>query len=315
MANRIVTKDLLRIADLAPHELQDLLDTAAEFKRLPSLAAEVLRGRSVCLLFEKPSLRTRMSFEVGVFRMGGQAVYLDHQHTPLGARESIADYGRNLERWCHAIVARVRRHATLQALAEATQVPVINALCDLHHPCQALADFQTLLEHGFDPQHSTLAWVGDGNNVCHSLMETATALGCGMTVITPPGYAPSEEIHAACVARAMRTGARLHLTHDLSAVAGAFAVYTDTWISMGQEEDTHKLCALTKYQVTSTLLDEAGSEALFMHCLPAHRGQEVTNEVMDGPRSVIFDQAENRMHAQNALLDRLLGAPLLQARS
>ena len=304
----LAVKDLLRISHLARHEIVMLLDTAATLKRNPAAGAGALAGKSVCMLFEKPSLRTRMSFEVGVFRLGGQAIYLDHQNTPLGQRESIQDYGRNLERWCHAIVARVRSYSTVAGLAHATRVPVINALCDMNHPCQALADFQTLLERGFDLQHSTLAWVGDGNNVCHSLMEMASILGCGITVVTPPGFEPDPDVHAECVARSMRTGARVQVTNDLAAVRGAFAIYTDTWFSMGQAASADKRSAFEPYQVTEELLQQAGPHAHFMHCLPAHRGEEVTDPVMDGPRSVIFDQAENRLHAQNALLCHLLSA-------
>ncbi len=299
------TKDLLRISDLAPHEVEDILETAADFKLHPESAAGALAGRSVCMLFEKPSLRTRMSFEVGLFRMGGQAIYLDHRDSPLGARESLADYGRNLERWCHAIVARVKSHSTVAALGAATRVPVVNALCDMHHPCQALADFQTLLERGFDLQHSRLAWVGDGNNVCHSLMEMASILGCGMTVVTPKGFEPDAGILSQCVARSMRSGARIEVTHDRGAVQGAFALYTDAWISMGQAESGTKKAAFAPYQVNRDLMALAGPKALFMHCLPAHRGEEVTDEVMDSVASVVFDQAENRMHAQNALLCHL----------
>lgn len=302
------TKDLLRISDLAQHELAALLESAARLKRDPRAGAGALAGRSVCMLFEKPSLRTRMSFEVGVHRLGGQAIYLDHQATPLGERESIGDYGRNLERWCHAIVARVRSHSTVAGLAAATRVPVVNALCDLHHPCQALADYQTLLERGFDLQHSTLAWVGDGNNVCHSLMEAASTLGCGMTVVTPAGYEPDAGVLAECVARSMRTGARITVTNDPAAVRGAFAVYADTWFSMGQATPADKRKAFAPYQVNDALMATAGPSALFMHCLPAHRGEEVTDQVMDSANSVIFDQAENRLHAQNALLCHLLGS-------
>lgn len=302
------TQDLLRVSDLARHEIVDVLETAAAFKRTPSLCAGALTGTSVCMLFEKPSLRTRMSFEVGLFRMGGQAIYLDHQNTPLGQRDSVADYGRNLERWCHAIVARVRSHATVQELAEATHVPVVNALCDMHHPCQALADFQTLLERGFDLQHSQLAWVGDGNNVCHSLMEMASILGCGITVVTPKGFEPNERILSECIARSMRTGARVLVTNDVAAVAGSFAVYTDTWVSMGQQAGGDKVSAFEPYRVTDSVMRAAGPNALFMHCLPAHRGEEVTDQVIDSRNSVVFDQAENRMHVQNALLCHLLAS-------
>ena len=300
------TKDLTRLSDLGQHEVADVLATAAEFKRSPGLAAGALGGRSICMLFEKPSLRTRMSFEVGAFRMGAQAIYLDHRDSPLGTRETLADYGHNLERWCHAIVARVHRHATVAALAAATRVPVVNALCDLHHPCQALADVQTLLERGFDLNHSRLAWVGDGNNVCHSLIEAASIMGFGITVVTPPGFGPDAAVVAQCVARSMRTGARIEVTDDVRAVEGAFAVYSDAWISMGQEESAAKRDAFAPYRVDRALMALAGPKALFMHCLPAHRGEEVTDEVIDSPASVVFDQAENRMHAQNALLCHLL---------
>ena len=300
------TKDLVRLSDLAQHEIADILATAAEFKRSPQAAAGALAGRSVCMLFEKPSLRTRMSFEVGCFRMGAQAIYLDHRESPLGRRETIADYGRNLERWCHAIVARVHSHATVAGLAAATRVPVVNALCDLHHPCQALADLQTLLERGFDLNHSRLAWVGDGNNVCHSLVEAASILGFGITVVTPRGFEPDASVVGQCVARSMRTGARIEVTDDVRAIAGAFAVYTDTWISMGQPDSAAKKASFEPYQVDRELMSIAGPRALFMHCLPAHRGEEVTDEVIDSSRSVVFDQAENRLHAQNALLCHLL---------
>jgi ornithine carbamoyltransferase len=302
------TKDITRLADLAQHEIADILATAAEFKRNPGSVAGALAGRSVCMLFEKASLRTRMSFEVGCFRMGAQAIYLDHRDTPLGTRETLADYGHNLERWCHAIVARVNSHATITGLAAATRVPVVNALCDMHHPCQALADLQTLLERGFDLNHSRLAWVGDGNNVCHSLVEAASILGFGITVVTPKGFEPDAGIVSQCVARSMRTGARIEVTDDVRAISGAFAVYTDTWISMGQQDSAEKKARFEPYRVDRELMSIAGPKALFMHCLPAHRGEEVTDEVIDSTSSVVFDQAENRMHAQNALLCHLLAA-------
>jgi ornithine carbamoyltransferase len=302
------TKDITRLADLAQHEIADILATAAEFKRNPGSVAGALAGRSVCMLFEKASLRTRMSFEVGCFRMGAQAIYLDHRDTPLGTRETLADYGHNLERWCHAIVARVNSHATITGLAAATRVPVVNALCDMHHPCQALADLQTLLERGFDLNHSRLAWVGDGNNVCHSLVEAASILGFGITVVTPRGFEPDAGIVSQCVARSMRTGARIEVTDDVRAISGAFAVYTDTWISMGQQDSAEKKARFEPYRVDRELMSIAGPKALFMHCLPAHRGEEVTDEVIDSTSSVVFDQAENRMHAQNALLCHLLAA-------
>jgi ornithine carbamoyltransferase len=309
------TKDITRLADIAQHEIADVLATAAEFKRNPGSVAGALAGQSVCMLFEKASLRTRMSLEVGCFRMGAQAIYLDHRENPLGTRETLADYGQNLERWCHAIVARVNSHATITGLAAATRVPVVNALCDLHHPCQALADLQTLLERGFDLNHSRLAWVGDGNNVCHSLVEAASILGFGITVVTPKGFEPDAGIVSQCVARSMRTGARIEVTDDVRAISGAFAVYTDTWISMGQPDSAEKKARFEPYQVDRELMSIAGPKALFMHCLPAHRGEEVTDEVIDSANSVVFDQAENRMHAQNALLCHLLAPKAVAARA
>lgn len=300
------SKDITRLSDLAHIELTEILETAADFKRHPQHATGALSGRSIAMLFEKPSLRTRMSFEVGAFRMGAQAIYLDHTDTPLGVRETLSDYGHNLERWCHAIVARVKSHQTIDGLANSTRIPIINALCDQHHPCQALADLQTLLERGFNLNHSRLAWIGDGNNVCHSLIEAASILGFGITVVTPKGFEPDPTIVSQCVARSMRSGARIDITNEISAIQGAFAVYTDTWISMGQEDSAAKKAAFEPYQVDCELMSIAGPNALFMHCLPAHRGEEVTDEVIDSHNSVVFDQAENRMHAQNALLCHLL---------
>jgi len=301
----IGSKDLLRLSDLAQHEVHDILSTAANFKRNPAQLTGALAGKSICMLFEKPSLRTRMSFEVGAFRMGGQAIYLDHKDSPIGKRETISDYGKNIERWCHAIVARVHSHATVAGLATATHIPVINTLCDMHHPCQALADLQTLLERGFHFNHSRLAWVGDGNNVCHSLIEAASILGFGITVVTPKGFEPDATIVSQSVARSMRSGARIEITNEIGAIQGAFAVYTDAWTSMGQVDSAAKTSAFEPYRVDRELMAVAGPKALFMHCLPAHRGEEVTDEVIDSTNSVVFDQAENRMHAQNALLCHL----------
>jgi ornithine carbamoyltransferase len=311
------TKDLLRIGDLAAHEVQHLLATAAELKADPSQGAGALAGRSVCMLFEKPSLRTRTSFEVGIFRLGGQAIVLDHQSSPIGERESIADCARNLERWCHAIVARVKRHSTVVGLADAARVPVVNALCDMHHPCQALADFQTLLERGFDLRHDRLAWIGDGNNVCHSLMHAATMLGVDMTVVTPKGYEPTPSVVEECLANARAQGSTLAFSHDPAAVEGHHAVYTDVWVSMGQSDQANERRAVfAEYCIDASLMSRASKGvtgkrfphgSLFMHCLPAQRGVEVTDEVIDAPSSIVYDQAENRMHAQNALLLHLFG--------
>ncbi len=309
VSRRLGSKDLTRVLDLSPAEVTLLLEQARLLKSDYTPWRDTFRQRSIVLLFEKPSLRTRVSFEIGFARFGGTAVYLDHQHNPIGVRETIADYGRNLERWCDCIVARVMKQSTITGLAASAGIPVVNALSDLHHPCQALADFLTLLEHGFDFAHDRLAWVGDGNNVCHSLMEMAATVGCGITVVTPPGAEPDAAVLRDAQARACRTGAAIEVTNDPAKVAGAFAVYTDTWTSMGQAEDPARLKGFAPYQVNAALMAKAGPKALFMHCLPAHRGEEVTDRVIDSPQSVVFDQAENRMHAQNALLLNLLGTP------
>jgi ornithine carbamoyltransferase len=306
---RLAAKDFTRVLDAAPHEVRALLDQARGLKRDYRPWRDVFAQRAIVMLFEKPSLRTRVSFEIGFARFGGTAVYLDHERRPIGVRESVEDYGRNLERWCDCIVARTLRHATIEGLAASADVPVINALSDLHHPCQALADFLTLLERGFDLQAHRLAWVGDGNNVCHSLIEMAATMGCGITVVTPPGMAPDAGVVRQAEARACRSGASIEITDDPSRVAGAFAVYTDVWTSMGQPETNERLRAFEPYRITPELMAVAGPDALFMHCLPAHRGQEVTDQVIDSSRSVVFEQAENRMHAQNALLLNLLGSP------
>lgn len=299
-------KDLLRITDLAVHEILPLLEDARRLKADYAPWRHAFAQRSIVLLFEKPSLRTRVSFEIGFAKFGGIAVYLDHEARPIGQRESIADYGHNLERWADAIVARTMHHRTIEELAANARIPVINALSDLHHPCQALADFMTLAEHGFQFRNDRLAWVGDGNNVCHSVIEMAATVGCRLVVITPEGCAPSDEVLRNAEARSCRTGAVIEVTHDLRRIADSEAVYTDTWTSMGQTDSPSRTALFEPYRVDAALMARAGSDALFMHCLPAHRGHEVTDEVIDSPRSIVFDQAENRMHAQNALLLHLL---------
>jgi ornithine carbamoyltransferase len=263
------------------------------------------------MLFEKPSLRTRVTFEVGPARMGGHAIYYDHSKERIGQRESVRDYAKNLERWVDCIVARVFSHAVLEELARETRVPVINALSDLHHPCQGLADYFTLSERvggvrglrGF-----RLAYIGDGNNVCHSLMQGAALTGANLTVVTPPGYQPSPAVHAECKELASRhdTGGTVRLTTDKGDVRGCRAVYTDAWVSMGQEGGAARTRAFEPYRVDGALMAAAAPGAWFMHCLPAHRGEEVTDAVIDSAASLVYDQAENRMHAQNALLLHML---------
>ena len=305
-------RDLLSLTDITAAQLGALFDTAGAAKRDIGQFRTALAGKSVILLFEKPSLRTRVTFEIGPSKMGGHAVYFDHSKERIGLRESIKDYGRNLERWVDAVVARVFEHRVLTDLTANCDVPVINALSDLFHPCQALADYFTLAERlggsgalrGFE-----LAYIGDGNNVCHSLMHGAALLGVHLRVIHPPSYEPEAAIVAESRRLAAASGATITLSHDPAAVAGAGAVYTDTWVSMGDEsEKAARATAFTSYRVDERLMSAAAKGAFFMHCLPAHRGEEVTDAVIDSPTSLIYDQAENRMHVQNALLLHLLGA-------
>jgi ornithine carbamoyltransferase len=286
--------------DLTPETLACLLDVAAQIKRSPLRFARSLSGRYLSLLFEKPSLRTRVTFELAIKQLGGDAVTCTG---PIAEREPVKDVVRNLDRWTHGIVARVFSQETIDELARWSSVPVINALSDLYHPCQALADVFTLKERFGRLEDLKLAFIGDGNNVAHSLMLTAGRLGVHVAVATPERYAPNLEIAAA----ASRLG-NISVTRDPGeAVAGAHAVYTDVWASMGHESEAAERARIfAPYQVNEALLTRARPDAVFMHCLPARRGQEVTDEVMESARSAVFDQAENRLHAQKALLVMLL---------
>lgn len=302
-----IGRSILRNRDLGPKETLAVLELAAAVKREPAAFADALRGRSMVMLFEKPSLRTRVSFELGFARLGGSAVHLDHRGEPIGAREPVEDCGRNLERWADLLVARVHRHETLEALAACCRAPVINALSDRFHPCQALADLATLAERGIPPAELRLAFVGAGNNVCHSLMETVAMLGGSFIAVTPRCRRPDPRIEAECRDLAADSGGEVRWSDELAAIRGADAVYTDTWVSMGEQDDPAKRAALEPYRVDGEAMSIAGAHAIFMHCLPAHRGEEVSPQVIDGPASAVFDQAENRLHAQNALMLRLLG--------
>ncbi|MBM4111245.1 MAG: ornithine carbamoyltransferase [Phycisphaerae bacterium] len=308
----LATRHLTRVHDLAQHEVQGLLALASRIKRDPSAWSTAFQGMALALAFEKPSLRTRASFEVGFQLMGGSVVFMDQRDSPIGQRESLNDWARSMERWFDALVVRTMSHTTVQALTACSSIPVVNALSDLHHPCQAMADLLTLAERFGSPATPHVAWVGDGNNVCHSLMEGIASVGGRLTVITPAGFAPSAEIVRAVQARCMRTGASIRLTHDLDAAKGVNAIYTDTWISMGETDAEPKRAALRPYQVNAELMAKAAPGAAFMHCLPAHRGEEVTNDVIDAPTSIVFDQAENRMHVQCALLLALLRPDLVE---
>ncbi len=299
---------LLSIADLSREEVLGLFRLTASLKARQKTGGREapLAGRSMALIFEKPSLRTRVTFEVAMGQLGGAAVYLSAQEIGLGVRESVPDIARNLSRWVDIITARTFRHATVEALAAHATVPVINGLSDLEHPCQALADFFTLWERGLDLAGIRLAWIGDGNNVCHSLLLLAALLGTPMTVATPSGYAPDPGIQS----RARALGGRLILTTDpREAADGADVLYTDVWISMGQEAEREmRLEAFQRYQINERLVGFAKPRAVVMHCLPAHRGEEITDAVLEGPRSVVLDQSENRLHAQKAVILHLLGA-------
>ena len=297
----------LSIRDLGRDDVPRLFALTAALKGRQRARERVtaLAGRTMALVFEKPSLRTRVTFEVGMVQLGGAAVYLSAQEIGIGKRESVADISRNLSRWVDVVTARVFAHHTLTEMAAHATVPVINALSDLEHPCQALADFFTLWERGLDLGKLRLTWVGDGNNVCHSVLLLAALCGTSAVVACPPGFEPREDVLAAC--RAL--GGDVRLTPDpREAAEGAHVIYTDTWISMGQEAEREtRLEAFQRYQLNDTLLGFAEPGALVMHCLPAHRGEEITDAVLDGPHSVIFDQAENRLHVQKAVVLRLLG--------
>ena len=302
---QVAATDLVRDLDLTDDEVQYLLDLAAKVKRTPAKFAQALTGKYISLLFEKPSLRTRMTFELAIKQLGGDAVVSEG---PVDGREPLKDVARNLERWVQGIVARTFSQTTIEELASWSSAPVINALSDLYHPCQALADVFTLRERFGELRGLKLAFVGDGNNVAHSLMLSAVRLGVDFAISTPQGYAPNADIVAQAEGLAAVSGARLQVTNDpAKAVAGASAVYTDVWTSMGKEKESVKRRKqFAGHQVNGDLMSLARHDAVFMHCLPAKRGEEVTDEVIESGQSIVFDQAENRLHAQKALLLMML---------
>jgi ornithine carbamoyltransferase len=302
-----LSNDLLTGAEWSPQQTRELLHLAAEIKAHPARYASILRGKFIALIFEKPSLRTRVTFEVGIQSMGGGVIFLDHTQARLGERESISDVARNLERWVHGIVARVYEQRVLEEMAANADIPVVNALSDKFHPCQALADFLTIEEKVGSLRGFKLAYVGDGNNVCHSLIFLAARLGVHLRIATPPGYAPLAEVVQEAKRMARETRAKIELfTDPREAVAGANGVYTDAWTSMGFEaEGDVRESVFQPYQVNTELMALAAPDALFLHCLPAHRNHEVTAEVLDGPQSVALDQSENRMYVQKAILHSL----------
>ena len=304
-------RHFLSIADVEPHELKEVLRLARELKAERQVGGNrpLLAGKALGMLFQKPSLRTRVSFEMGMLHLGGWALYLSPDEVGLGTRESPPDVARVLGRYVDGIMARVFAYSDIKALAEYSPVPVINGLSDYNHPCQALADLLTIDEKRGRLQGLKLAYVGDGNNMCTSLLFAAAKVGMDMAVASPQEYAPSHEVVEKAQAFALLSGGRVTITSDpVTAVQGADILYTDAWVSMGQEEETNaRLRVFPPYQVNAALLAQAKKDALVMHCLPAHRGQEITGEVADGPQSVLFDQAENRLHAQKAVLVWLMG--------
>jgi ornithine carbamoyltransferase len=303
-----LTNDLLTGMDWTPAQVRDVLHLAADVKAHPDRYRGALAGRFLALIFEKPSLRTRVTFEVGISSLGGSSVFLDHTAMRLGQRESIPDVAKNLERWVQGIVARTFTQESIDALAANTSIPVINALSDRYHPCQALSDFQTLEERFGGLRGLKFAYVGDGNNVCHSILTIGARVGAHIRVAAPAGYEPDASVVAEAKRVARETRGKIELLRSPDeAVAGAQAIYTDVWTSMGQEEEsTARESAFAAYQVNEALLALAAPDAVFMHCLPAHRGSEVTSGVIDSPRSIVFDQAENRLHTQKAILLTLL---------
>jgi ornithine carbamoyltransferase len=308
LASRLLlSNDLLTGAEWSPADTRELLRLTAEIKAKPARYANTLRGKFLALIFEKPSLRTRVTFEVGIQSMGGSVVFLDHTQARLGERESIADVARNLERWVQGIVARVYEQRVLDEMAASAAIPVINALSDKFHPCQALADFFTLEEKVGNLRGFKLAYVGDGNNVCHSLIFLAARLGVHLRIAAPPNYAPDQDVLQDAKRVARETRAKIELLNDpREAVTGADAVYTDSWTSMGFEaQQKVRNSVFAPYQVNAALMALAAPSAVFMHCLPAHRGSEVTSDVLDGAQSVVLDQSENRMYVQKAILQTL----------
>ena len=307
-AARLAGEDLCNISDLSSAEVRAILKLGHDVKRDPRKYRHALDAKQMVLMFEKASLRTRLSFETGINTLGGNAIFLDHTNSLLGERESIADVAKNVERWVDVIVLRTYAHDTITEMAANSRVPVINALSDFEHPCQALADFMTIEEHFGRTAGINFTYVGDGNNVCHSRMLTGAQLGANVTVATPRGYSPDIEIVTLAREIAQSNGSDIRLMQDPCAAAeGADAIYTDVCVSMGMEHESTKRAPIFRpFQVNESLMAKAAPHAVFMHCLPARRNAEVTDAVLDGPQSIIFDQAENRMHAQKALLLLLL---------
>jgi ornithine carbamoyltransferase len=300
--------DFLTIRDFTAGELRHLLDLARDIKSSPAKYSNALKDKTLALIFEKPSLRTRVSFDVGIRQLGGFSVYLSPAEINLGKRESVYDVAKNLERMVQGVMIRTFGHDIVEKMAEWASIPVINGLTDYSHPCQAMADYLTILEHKGKLGGLKVAYVGDSNNVLNSLMFAAARFGVHIAVGSPEGYQPKPEVVAWTRTEGAATGSTLLVTTDpAEAVADADVVYTDTWASMGQEaEACARKAVFRPYQVNMDLFRKAKSDAIFMHCLPAHRGDEVTDEVIDSPNSVVFAEAENRLHAQKAVMLELM---------
>jgi ornithine carbamoyltransferase len=312
--------DFLSIKDFTPLEIRYLLALGRHIKAKPAAYCETLKGKTLALIFEKPSLRTRVSFDVGIHQLGGFSLYLSPAEINLGKRESVYDVAKNLERMVQGIMIRTFAHHIVEEMAAYASIPVINGLTDCSHPCQAMADYLTIWEIKGKISGLKIAFVGDGNNVAHSLMFAGAQLGAQVCIATPQGYEPKAEALQWTRERGMRTGATCSLTNDpAEAAAGADVVYTDVWASMGQETEVEqRRQVFLPYQVNARLFRCAKPDAIFLHCLPAHRGDEVTNEVIDSPRSVVFQQAENRLHVQKAIMlelmkDAAVAAPKIAA--
>ena len=307
-SGKLSVPDLLSVSFLNAADIELIFSSARSVKRSAADFAQALHNKTLALIFEKPSLRTRVTFDVGMTSMGGHAVFLDHSETKLGERESIKDVAKNLERWVDGIVARTYKNKSVWELAEHACIPVINGLTDLLHPCQALTDYFTIHEKFGSLKGLKLAYVGDGNNTCHSLIDGAAKLGIELWIATPEGFEPNHRIVNEAEKVAKDTGGKIEILNSAEeAVRGATIVYTDVWASMGQEAETEDRATIfSGYQVDQRLMSLAAKEAVFMHCLPAHRGYEVAPNVIDSPQSIVYDQAENRLHVQKAILYLLM---------
>jgi len=300
-------RDLICLEDFSKEEILKLIDLSLKFKKKKGKRLHDLKGKSIGLIFQKPSNRTRVSFEVGIWQLGGNCIYLGPHEIDLGKRESASDVAQTLSRYLNGIVARTFLHRDVIDLGKFASVPIINGLSDLYHPCQAMADILSVKEHFGTFEGLTLAYVGDGNNVCHSLLLACAKVGLNITVATPKGYGPNADIVSSAKNYANETGANIKVIESpQEAAKGAHIIYADVWTSMGQEEEkSQRLKVFEKYQVNKDLVSLADKNYIFMHCLPAHRGEEVIDDVIDGKNSIVFDQAENRMHVQKAILSFL----------